>query len=219
MSGIETSGIETTGPTGAEEERTTWLAGPPPPPPDHDGAGPAGSHPGEGDRGLAAHSPLSRETWDSTLAQVRAESPWMLASASVLIALGAYWVSSLVAAFEHGHHLTAQDRALRVFAPGSVVWVLGAVLAVALYAAGRRFEVPPARSGPIRSTLAMALVLAGVAAVASAAMSLLVELANFGNGLATALAGLIGYAGTLVLAAAVAYWANREHEASPAKRH
>ena len=217
--GTESNGIETTGPTGAKEERTTWLAGPPPPPPEHDGSDPSGSHPGKGGPGLATHSQPSRKTWDSSLAHVRAESPWMLASAGVLIALGAYWFASLVGAFEHGHHLTAEDRALRVFAPGSLLWVLGAILAVALYAAGRRFEVPPARSGPIRSTLAMALVLAGAAAFASAAMSLLVELANFGNGIATALAGLIGYAGTLVLAGAVAYWANREHEASSAGGH
>jgi hypothetical protein len=209
--------IETTGAAGEAEDSTQWLAGPPPPPPDRGAAGepgPPGGGTAEGDTVLPTHSPLSRSGWSSSAAQVRAESPWMLASAGVLVALAAYWIASIARAFQHGHHITAQERALRVFVPGSLIWVLGAILAVALYAAGRRFEVPPARSGPLRSTLAMALVLSSAAAVASSAMSFIVELANFGNGIATTVAGLIGYAGTLVLAGALAFWANREHEAS-----
>ncbi|HVA73107.1 MAG TPA: hypothetical protein VNF71_00900 [Acidimicrobiales bacterium] len=215
--------IETTTGIEAEEEAAHWLAEPPPPPPASDGtaggagAGGAGSPAGR-DSGLATRLPMAGATWQSAAAHLREESPWMLASAGVLVALAAYWVASVVAAFEHGHHLTAQERVLRIFAPGSFVWVLGAIVAVALFSAGRRFELPPARLGPLRAPLAMALVLAGSAAVASAAMSAVVELANFGHGILAALAALLGYLGTLVLAAAAAWWANREHQESAGAR-
>lgn len=136
----------------------------------------------------------------------------MVASAGLLVALAAYWIASIVSAFEHGHHLTAQARVLRVFAPGTFGWVLAAIVAVALFSAGRRFELPPARPGPLRAPLAMALVLAGAIAVASAAMSVVVEFSNFGHGVLGTLAALIGYLGTLALAAALAWWANREHQ-------
>ena len=207
--------IETTDPSGADGDRTQWLAAPPPPPPDEEGAAaPTGTAGAEGEHGLAIHSPLAGKRRQLSAAHVRAESPWMLASGGVIVALASYWIASFVAAFQHGHHITAQDRVLRAFVPGTLVWVLGAVLAVALYSAGRRFQVPPVPGGPLRAALAMALVLAGAAAVASAAISLVVELTNLGHGIATGLAGLIGYAGTLVLAGALAYWANHEHEAS-----
>lgn len=201
----------------SDPEPTQWLAGPPPPPP----AGPGErreQHVGEGvpvaeaEKGLAAHSPLSHERLQAAGRQLRVESPWMLASAGVLALLGAYWAGSIVSAFQHGHHITAQTRVLRVLAPGSFAWVLGAAVAVALYSAGRRFEVPTPRPGPLRAPLAMGLVLAGAAAVASAALSLIVELTNFSHGIAAALAGLVAYAGSLVLAAAVAWWTNLEHE-------
>lgn len=212
--------IETTGPSGTEGDRTQWLTAPPPPPPDDESAAaPPASAGAEGEHGLATHSPLAGKRRHLSTAHVRAESPWMLASGGVIVALASYWVASFVAAFQHGHHITAQDRALRVFAPGTLVWVLGAVLAVALYSAGRRFQVPPVPGGPLRAALAMGLVLAGAAAVASAAISLVVELTNFGHGIATGLAGLIGYAGTLVLAGALAYWANHEHAASSEAHH
>lgn len=208
--------IETTEP-GAEDERARWLVGPPPPPPEHQGsAGGSGRSAPQGRRALATHSPLSGKDWSHWAGHLRVESPWMLTSAAVLLALAVYWIASVVAAFQHGNHITAQVRALRVFMPGSLLWVLGVVLAVALFSAGRRFEVPPASGGPLRTSLAMGLVLAGAAAVASSAMSFIVELTNFGNGIASTIAGLIGYAGTLVLALAIAFWANREHEASSA---
>lgn len=171
----------------------------------------AGQRP-EGAKGLATHSPLSQEALRSAGRHLGAESPWMLASAAVLVLLGAYWAASIVSAFEHGHHITAQTRVLRVLAPGNFAWVLGATLAVALYSAGRRFEVPASRRGPLRAPLALGLVLAGAAAVASAALSLVVELTNFGHGISVALAGLIAYAGSLVLAAALAWWTNLEHD-------
>lgn len=201
----------------ADPEPTQWLATPPPPPPAGQGEIPgqhAGgpSSPPEGEHGLATHSPLSHERLDAVGRHLRVESPWMLASAGLLAMLAAFWAGSIVSAFQHGHHITAQTRILRVLAPGSFAWVLGAAVAVALYSAGRRFEVPPPRPGPLRAPLAMGLVLAGAAAVASAALSLVVELTNFGHGISGALAGLIAYAGSLVLAGAVAWWTNLEHE-------
>ena len=211
-----------TRPLAADPEPTQWLAGPPPPPPAGHGERPAhaggtGTAAG-GDKGLATHSPLPRERLSSAARHLRVESPWMLASAGLLVLLGAYWAGSIVSAFQHGHHITAQTRVLRVLAPGSFAWVLGAAVAVALYSAGRRFEVPTPRPGPLRAPLAMGLVLAGAAAVASSALSLIVELTNFGHGISGALAGLIAYAGSLVVAGAVAWWTNLEHEESAGAR-
>lgn len=200
----------------AEPEPTQWLAGPPPPPPA--GHGERAAHAGgtgaaaEGGRGPATHSPPPHDRLSSAARHLRVESPWMLASAGLLALLGAYWAGSIVSAFQHGHHITAQTRVLRVLAPGSFAWVLGAVVAVALYSAGRRFEVATPRPGPLRAPLAMGLVLAGAAAVASSALSLIVELTNFGHGISGALAGLIAYSGSLVVAGAVAWWSNLEHE-------
>lgn len=204
----------------ADPEPTQWLAAPPPPPPAGQGDAP-GQHGGvsptaEGEQGLATHSPLSHERLDAIGRHLRVESPWMLASAGLLVLLAAFWAGSIVSAFQHGHHITAQTRILRVLAPGSFAWVLGAAVAVALYSAGRRFEVPPPRPGPLRAPLAMGLVLAGAAAVASSALSLVVELTNFAHGISGALAGLIAYAGSLVLAGAVAWWTNLEHEEATA---
>ena len=211
--------IETTDPTGSDDDGNRWLAGPPPPPPDERAADPTTPGPHQGERGLAAHSPLTHADRTLSASHLRAESPWMLASGGMIVALGAYWVASFVSAFQHGQYITAQERILRAFAPGQFVWVAGAVLAVALYSAGRRFEVPQAPGGPLRHALAMALVLAGAAAVASSAIGFVVELASFGHGIATAIAGLIAYLGTFVLGGALAYWANREHEeTSPAHR-
>lgn len=197
-----------------DQESTRWLTAPPPPPPTAGGRSAGEPSAPEGDHGMATHSPIAGARWHSAAAHLREESPWMLASAGVLVALAAYWVASIISAFEHGHHLTAQDRVLRVFAPGTFAWVLAAIVAVALFSAGRRFELPPAHPGPLRVPLAMALVLAGAVAVASAAMSAVVELANFGHGILGTLAALLGYLGTLALAAALAWWANREHQAS-----
>ena len=207
----------------ADPEPTQWLAGPPPPPPAGPGEGPeqhagAARSAAEGEQGLATHSPLSQERLQAAGKHLRVESPWMLASAGLLVLLGSFWAGSIVSAFQHGHHITAQTRVLRVLAPGGFAWVLGAAVAVALYSAGRRFEVPNPRPGPLRAPLAMGLVLAGAAAVASAALSLIVELTNFGHGISGALAGLIAYAGSLVLAGAVAWWTNLEHEEATGSR-
>jgi MFS family permease len=210
--------IETTTAMEQDPTSTQWLAGPPPPPPATPGGG---SAPGqeeaaaaEGERGMATHSPLSQDSLRSASVHLRAESPWMLGSAGILAALGAYWASSVIAAFEHGHGITAQERVLRVLTPGTLIWVLGAILAAALYSAGRRFEVPAARPGPLRAPLAMGLVVAGAVAVASAALSMLVELSNFGHGIAATFAGMVGYLGSLVLAGVLAWWTNQEHDLS-----
>src|SRR5579863_453787 len=111
MPEFETTRIET------QEEPTQWLAGPPPPPPGAAGDGDpaAGRHarrlggrfagrgggagggvhgPGarssggaEAEQGLATHTPLSSEALHSAAGHLGAESPWMIASAGVVVAL------------------------------------------------------------------------------------------------------------------------------------
>lgn len=144
---------------------------------------------------------------------LRDESPWVLGSGALLVALAAYWGDSILIAFQHAPGMTGQDRVLNLLAPGSFIWGAGILLAVALHAAGRHFEIAPAEPGPLRRYLPDALLAAGVASATSAALDVLVELANFGHGIDRALAGLLGYLGVVGLAGAAAWWAHLESKA------
>ena len=150
--------------------------------------------------------------------RLKDESPWMLGSAALLVALAAYWMGSLLMAFEHGSGLTGQDRVLRVLVPGSFVWAAGALLAVALYAAGRKFELDPAELSPLRTRLPRLLLTASVVSAVAAALDVLVELANLGHGIDRALAALLGYAGVTVLSSATAWWAHRDRQPGQTSR-
>ncbi|HEX4863796.1 MAG TPA: hypothetical protein VFV02_06975 [Acidimicrobiales bacterium] len=141
------------------------------------------------------------------------ESPWMLGSAALLVALAAYWAGSFLTAFEHAPGLTGQDRVLRILVPGSFVWAAGALLAVALHAAGLKFELAPSEPSPVRDRLPRSLLAATLVSVVAAGLDVLVELANLGHGIDRAVAGLAGYAGVMVLSGAAAWWAYREREA------
>ena len=150
--------------------------------------------------------------------RLKDESPWMLASAALLVALAAYWMGSFLMAFEHGSGLTGQDRVLRILVPGSFVWAAGALLAVALHAAGTKFELAPAEPSPLRSRLPRLLVTAALVSAVAAAVDVLVELADLGHGIDRALAALLGYAGVAVLSGATAWWAHRDRQTSPTSR-
>ena len=57
------------------------------------------------------------------------------------------------------------------------------------------------------------LFLAGAAVVVSAAIGILVELTNFGNGIDAAFAALIGYVAVLLAGGAATWWAHLELKA------
>jgi hypothetical protein len=141
---------------------------------------------------------------------VRAESPWMLGSAALLVALAAYWLDSILMAFQHAPSMTGQDRVLQLLIPGTFVWAAGVLLAVALHCAGRHFELAPAEPGPMRLRLPGLLLAAAVVSGTAAALDVLVELANLGHGIDRALAGMLGYIGVVCLSGAAAWWAHRE---------
>jgi hypothetical protein len=149
------------------------------------------------------------------LREIGAHSPWVLASAAVLLLFGVGWLASILTAFRHDPGLAGRDRLLALFAPGSMQWALAIVLAVALLAAGRRFGEGSAGVLPLDEMLPSGLLLASVAVGASAAIDLLIELTNFGNGIDAALAGFIGYGAVLPLAAVSAWWAYRLHTRRP----
>jgi hypothetical protein len=168
---------------------------------------------GTGDGGVSVAN-KSRKLARSLEGHLRAESPWMLGSAALLLALLAYWADSILLAFQHAPGMTGQDRVLQLLTPGSFGWAAGVLLAVALHCAGRHFELAPSEPGPLHSRLPGFLLAAAIAALVAAALDVLVELANFGHGIDRALAGLLGYLGVIGLAGATAWWAHRESQAT-----
>ena len=151
---------------------------------------------------------------------LRGESPWILGSAALLFALAAYWLGSILTAFQHAPAMTGQERVLLLLAPGNFVWAAAVVLAVALHAAGRHFELAPAELRPLRSHLPGALLAAAIVSGTAAGLDVLVELSNLGHGIDRALAGMLGYIGVIGLAGVAAWWAHRESLAitTPATR-
>ena len=193
---------------------------PPPPPPTMENPADVRSDPAESRKHRATgHSARPFEGGRRKVARgveerLKEESPWMLGSAALLVALAAYWMGSFLMAFEHGSGLTGQDRVLRVLVPGSFIWAAGALLAVALHAAGLKFELAPAEPSPLRTRLPRLLLIATLVSAVAAALDVLVELADFGHGIDRALAGLVGYAGVMVLSSGAAWWAYRERKTS-----
>ncbi len=177
------------------------------------GAGAGAGWGGGSPRGARSLAGAGRKVARAAEQHLRDESPWVLGSAALLVALAAYWVDSILMAFQHAPGVTGQDRVLDLLAPGSFVWGAGILLAVALHAAGRHFEIAPAEPWPLRRHLPDVLLAAAAASATAAALDVLVELANFGHGIDRALAGLVGYLGVIALAGAAAWWAHLESRA------
>jgi hypothetical protein len=186
-----------------------WLAGPPPPPPNPSEGEPAprSAYPRPGAT-QPMSSPLAGGHQRVTLANLKNGSPWVLGAASVPVALAAVWLSDILLTFRHAPRETAQDRLLSLFGVGSVAWAVAVLLAAALLAAGRRFELGAA-SPALRELATLGVLAASVAVAACAAVDVLVELGNFGHGIDAAFSGLIGYLAVLPLAVAAGWWAFR----------
>jgi hypothetical protein len=163
----------------------------------------------------------------SALREVRAISPWMLASATILLAFAVAWLAGIFLSFRHLPGFTGRDRVLQFFEPGSFEWALAVLLALALLEVGRRFDPAPGRdttdlpaAAHVRKThltrwLPVGLFLAGAAVCVSSAVGVLVELTAFGNGIDAAFSNLINYLGILAVAAAATWWAFRDTSRAP----
>jgi hypothetical protein len=173
------------------------------------GPDPAGRGPGpeEGGRsGLAAGT----KTAKSAVRDLMGQSPWMLGAGAILVVYAASWFASILLAFQHSRSLTGQARVLSFFAPGTITLTLPVLLGVALVAAGHRFDLAASAPGWLNDRVPAGLFIAGCVSGASAAIDVLVELANFGHGIDRAIVGVIEYASIAVLAVVTALWARME---------
>jgi hypothetical protein len=143
---------------------------------------------------------------------VSGESPWILGSTGLLVALAGYWIAGVLLAVQHAPGMTGQERVLHLLAPGDFAWAAGAILALALHSAGRRFELAPSNPSAFREKLPALLLTACLASALCAVLDAVVELANLGHGIDRALAGLVAYLAVSVLAGLAAWWAHREFE-------
>jgi hypothetical protein len=149
-------------------------------------------------------------------------SAWMLASAAILLAFVVAWFAGILLSFRHDAALTARERVLEFFAPGSLAWAIAVLLALALFEVGKRADpVPPAdptepvsdatrRKKRFAELLPFGLFLAAAAVTVSAIVGVLVELTNFGNGIDQAFSSLIGYLALVLLGGAATWLAFRE---------
>jgi len=143
-------------------------------------------------------------------AELQSHSPWVLGSAATLLAFAVGWFAGILLSFRHLGGYTARDRILQFFAPGTLAWALAILLAVALFAFGRRLEAAQDRRSHLTDLLPGGLFLAGVAVMVSALIGVLVELTNFGNGIDAAFASLIQYLAIFAIGAADTWWAHLE---------
>jgi hypothetical protein len=154
--------------------------------------------------------------------EVSGISAWMLASAAILVAFVVAWFAGILLSFRHQAGLTARERILEFFAPGTLAWAIAVLLALALFEVGRRSDpIPPAdptetvsdaqrRKKRFTELLPFGLFLAAAAVTVSAFVGVLVELTNFGNGIDQAFSSLISYLALVILGGAATWLAFKE---------
>jgi hypothetical protein len=131
----------------------------------------------------------------------------VLAAAAIVIAITVAWISDLVRTFQHAPGLPAQQRLLTLFGIGQILWAVALLLGASLLAAGRRFEIGGSPEPSALRHLTTLGVLAASAVVAVfAALSVIVELTNFGHGIDQAFSALIGYLAVIPIAGAANWW-------------
>ena len=148
--------------------------------------------------------------------EVRAHSVWFLGSAAILVAFTLAWFAGILLSFRHAPGFTGRERILQFFQPASLTWALAVLVALTLFALGRRFDPPPPEKSWAVEFLPIGLFLAGASVVVSSFIGVLVEISNFGNGIDAAFAGLIGYVAILGIGAAATWWAFKEMTKHPA---
>jgi hypothetical protein len=149
----------------------------------------------------------------AALTELREQSAWVLGAAAILVAFAIGWLVGILLTFRHAPGLTARDRILQFFEPGSLSWALALLLALTLVTIARKFDPAPARRSGIHELLPAGLFVAAVAVVVSSVIGILVELTNFGHGIDAAFAALIGYVAVLLAGAAATWWAYLELQA------
>jgi hypothetical protein len=190
----------------SDETKPDWMAGPPPPPPsasDPAPTPPAGSRPGP-----PRSAPATPDQGSGIgLQHVKDASPWVLGAAAIVIAIAVTWLSDLLRTFQHAHGATTQQRMLTFFGIGQILWAVALLLGAFLLAAGRRFEIGgPAGPSPLTHLTTLGVVAASAAVGVFAALSVVVELTNFGHGLDQAFSGLIAYLAVVPIAGAALWW-------------
>lgn len=193
---------------GPAERPEGWVAGPPPPPPGRDpgipvvDASPSGSRPRP-----PGGRPAAGELRDRLHARLRREPAWNLAAAAILVAYACAWLASLLRALRHEPGLSAQQRLLDLFGPGSVQWGVLMLVALGFMAAARR----PAggTDGDLGRVLPAVVLIASATVAAAAAFGVVVELANFANGIDAAFSGIVARLGALATSGAALWWAWR----------
>jgi hypothetical protein len=145
----------------------------------------------------------------------------MLASAAILVAFVVFWFAGILLSFRHSAGLTARDRVLQFFEPGTLEWGVAILLALALFEVGRRVDpMPPPdptatisdaqrRKRRFTELLPFGLCLAAAAVTVSALIGVLIELSNFGNGIDQAFSHLITYLALVGVGAAATWLAFR----------
>jgi hypothetical protein len=146
----------------------------------------------------------------SAAKELRKQSPWLLASAAVLGAFAIAWFAGILLSFRHQPGFTGRERVLQFFEPGALIWALSILVGMALFAVGRQVDPNLEQKSPLVIWLPTGFLLAGVAVMVSAAVGVLVELTNFGNGIDAAISQLIGYLAVFGIGAAATWWAYRE---------
>jgi hypothetical protein len=132
------------------------------------------------------------------------------------------WFAGILLSFRHLPGLSGRARVLQFFTPGSPFWGVAVLVALTLQGLGRRFDPIPAaspsdtrppaaaRQARLAELLSVGLLAAAAAVCLSAAVGILVELTNFGNGIDAAFSGLITYLAVLGLGGAATWWAYKQ---------
>ena len=177
---------------------------PPPPPPPPPGPPPHRV-------ALAAGTAAAK----SAFKEVKAHSPWVLASATIVIAFVVDWFAGIVLSFRHAPGLSGRARILQFFSPGTLAWAIAVLVGLALWVIGRRFDPVPPPKSRLSELIPVGLFLAAAVVAVSALIGVLVELSDFGNGIDAAFSGLIGYLSVFGIAAAAVWWAFKEIGTKP----
>jgi hypothetical protein len=138
------------------------------------------------------------------------EAPWALAPAAIVLAFAVDWFANILSSLRHEPGLSGVERITIFFSPGTILWAIAVVLALALLDLGRRFDPAPAHASKLRDLLPGMLFLAAAIVVVSAVIGLFAELANFGNGIDNAFSALVQYLAVLAIGVPAVWWAIKE---------